>query len=238
MRRRSAHGDKSSQQQDQVEAHGREGEPVAGKATTRPQRPAPAPPQPMGSSSSLRACRLTSAIGTAFTCRPRNEQPVDQKRHAKVDRRHHLERRPPAGAFDQELGEGNAEGAGQAAEEGHQENRLPVARAVDPGDHGEGQLVGDDEPGRRRGRSTARRTSAANRPSTTPGGAAASSEPPVVSSAAVPAIDPGADQDGAQAGDQQAGRQRAEHGAARPAELLRPRHVEQREGVVDQGPTR
>ena len=163
-----------------------------------------------------------------------NSQWIKADEH--VDGGQHLQARPPADALDQELREGNAEGAGQAAEERHQQDRLLVARPVDPGDDGEGRLVEDHglagaEPDPHGVEQRQRIDSRPHQHERSREQRAAGHQ-----HAAMPAIDPGADGDRAQARHHQAGGQRAEHAAARPAQLLRHRHDEQGEGVIDQAP--
>jgi hypothetical protein len=61
--------------------------------------------------------------------------------NADIDRSQHVEARAPADALDQELGEGDAKGAGEPADEGHQQDGLLVARPVNARDDGEGRLI-------------------------------------------------------------------------------------------------
>ena len=161
---------------------------------------------------------------------------MDEEGDAEIDRRDHQERRPPADALDQELGEGNAEGAGEPAEEGHHQDALPETRAVDPGDHREGRLIedhrlagADAEPQRveHRQRIDLRPHDEHSCRHDRSGGHQL---------AAMAAVDPVADRDRAEAGHQQPGRQRAEQLVARPAEFLLHRHDEQRKRVVDEAP--
>jgi len=109
---------------------------------------------------------LTSAIGTAFSCGPgMNSQWIRKATPRLIAAITSSVGRQPMRSI-KSWAKRNAEGAGEAAEEGHQQDRLPVSRPVDPGDHGEGRLVEDDglagaEPDPQRVK-----TSAANRPST------------------------------------------------------------------------
>ena len=194
------------EQWNQVEAHGREGKAITGEG--HDQAPESRHPHGRGERALLLRARgvwLDLGDRHGLLVRAGDEQPVDQEAHAKVDRRHHFERWPPADALDQELRERNAEGAGEAAEEGHQQDRLSVSRPVDPGDHGEGRLVEDDglagaEPDPQRVKHR-QRTDPRPYDEECRGQQRAACH----QHAAVPAIDPGADRDRAQAGDQQAG---------------------------------
>ena len=131
------------EQRDQVEAHRREGEAVAREGHDQP--PEGRHPHRRGQRALAgRSLFARLADRDRRLLRARHEQRVDQDSDAEIDDRKHDQRRPPVDAFDQQLREGNAESAGQPADERHHQDGLPEARPVDAGDHREGGLVERD----------------------------------------------------------------------------------------------
>ena len=219
-----------------MEAHRREGEPIAREGDD--QSPEGRHADRGGQGTSLGDTllhRLGRGDRHGLFLGSRHDQPVHQG-HSEDDDPHHVERRPPSDPFDQELREGDAERAGQPAQECHQQDRLLVARPVHARDHRKGGFVqGDGLAG-----TQPHPQHVEHRQRIDPGpqeeqqgrqhGATGHQE------TAVSAIDPGAHRNGAEARREEARGKGAEHGAARPAQLLCHRHDEQGEGVVDEAP--